>query len=218
MRKKVDSPHPPAPSLWLLSCGPRGSRAAPARPPAREPRVSLCVRSCPALCSLMDCSPPGSSLHGTAQARTLEGGCHLLLQGIFLTQGSNLHWQVDSSPLCGGPGVKFWPTSNTQGMTEVRQHHAGSFSTSQINWKVLQQGKQGWAFYWITAMERSKGPWRRTLPFLWVAVTESSEAAGWRCRFLSVVTMGCVPSCIPSPFLISVHTPSLSTRLPRTEN
>ena len=29
-------------------------------------------------------------------------GCHLLLQGIFLTQGSNLrllHWQVDSLPL-----------------------------------------------------------------------------------------------------------------------
>ena len=33
-------------------------------------------------------------------------GCHFLLQGIFLTQGSNwhlwclLHWQADSSPLC----------------------------------------------------------------------------------------------------------------------
>ena len=30
-------------------------------------------------------------------------GCHFLLQGIFLTQGSNphlLHWQVDSLPLC----------------------------------------------------------------------------------------------------------------------
>ena len=29
-------------------------------------------------------------------------GCHFLLQGIFLTQGSNLHllhWQVDSLPL-----------------------------------------------------------------------------------------------------------------------
>ena len=29
-------------------------------------------------------------------------GCHFLLQGIFLTQGSNpglLHWQADSSPL-----------------------------------------------------------------------------------------------------------------------
>ena len=40
------------------------------------------------------------------QARVLEQlGCHFLLQGIFLTQGSNshllclLHWQADSLPL-----------------------------------------------------------------------------------------------------------------------
>ena len=48
-------------------------------------------------------SLPGSSVHGIFQARILE--CHILLQGIFLTQGSNLcllrllHWQADSLPL-----------------------------------------------------------------------------------------------------------------------
>ena len=53
----------------------------------------------------MDCSPPGSSFHGILQARILECGCHALLQGVFLTQGSNLcllgllHWQADSLPL-----------------------------------------------------------------------------------------------------------------------
>ena len=36
----------------------------------------------------MDCSPPGSSVHGILQAST-GVGCHFLLQGIFLTQGSN---------------------------------------------------------------------------------------------------------------------------------
>ena len=48
----------------------------------------------------MDCSPPGSSVHGISQARILE--CHFLFQEIFLTQGLNphlLHWQVDSLPL-----------------------------------------------------------------------------------------------------------------------
>ena len=37
--------------------------------------VCVCVlvtQSCPALCDLMDCSPPGSSVHGTLQARILE--------------------------------------------------------------------------------------------------------------------------------------------------
>ena len=33
----------------------------------------LCVaQSCPTLCDPMDCSPPGSSVHGILQARTLE--------------------------------------------------------------------------------------------------------------------------------------------------
>ena len=53
----------------------------------------------------MDCSPPGSSVHGILQARITGEGCHALLQGIFPTQGSNLHllcllhWQESSLPL-----------------------------------------------------------------------------------------------------------------------
>ena len=49
-------------------------------------------------CDPMDCSWPGSSVHGVFQARILEWVCHFLLQEIFLTQGSNpclLHWQAD---------------------------------------------------------------------------------------------------------------------------
>ena len=48
--------------------------------------------------------PPGTSVHGISQARTLEWG-NIFLQGIFPTQGSNprllhlLHWQADSRPL-----------------------------------------------------------------------------------------------------------------------
>ena len=48
----------------------------------------------------MDCSPPGSSVHGMLQKNT-GVGCHFLLQGIFPTQGWKLHilhWQVDSLP------------------------------------------------------------------------------------------------------------------------
>ena len=32
------------------------------------------LQSCPTLCNPMDCSPPGSSLHGILQARALERG------------------------------------------------------------------------------------------------------------------------------------------------
>ena len=42
---------------------------------------------CPTLCDPMDCSLPGSSVHGVPQNTGV--GCHDLLQGIFSTQGSN---------------------------------------------------------------------------------------------------------------------------------
>ena len=47
------------------------------------------LQSCLTLCDPMDYSLPGSSVHGILQAKILEVGCHALLQGIFLTQGSN---------------------------------------------------------------------------------------------------------------------------------
>ena len=37
----------------------------------------------------MDCSLPGSSVHGILQGKNTGVGCHVLLQGIFPTQGSN---------------------------------------------------------------------------------------------------------------------------------
>ena len=57
---------------------------------------------CPTLCDPMDCSLPGSSVHGDSPGKNNGMGCHSLLQGIFPTQGSNphlLHWQADSLPL-----------------------------------------------------------------------------------------------------------------------
>ena len=47
------------------------------------------AQSCPTLCDPMDCSLPGSSLHGILQARVLEWVAIFLLQGIFQTQGLN---------------------------------------------------------------------------------------------------------------------------------
>ena len=82
---------PPAPPLTM---GPMGR--------------ALCAKllqSCLTLFDPMDRSPPGSSVHRILQARILELGCHALLQGIFLTQGSNsrllclLHWQAGSLAL-----------------------------------------------------------------------------------------------------------------------
>ena len=49
----------------------------------------------PTLCDPMDCSRPGSSVHGDSPGKSTGVGCHVFLRGIFPTQGSNL-----GLPLC----------------------------------------------------------------------------------------------------------------------
>ena len=71
------------------------------------------LQSCLTLCDPMDCSPPGSSVHGDSPGKNTGVGCHALLQGIFPTQGSNLdllhllHCQAVSLPVAplGKPSV-----------------------------------------------------------------------------------------------------------------
>ena len=53
--------------------------------------ICLVVRSCPTLCSSVDHSPPGSSVHEILPGKNTGVGCHALPQGIFPTQGSNPH-------------------------------------------------------------------------------------------------------------------------------
>ena len=68
----------------------------------------LVAQSCPALCNLIDCSPPGSSAYGDFPGKNTEVGRLSLLQGIFLTQESNqglLHcrWVLYQQSYQGSP-------------------------------------------------------------------------------------------------------------------
>ena len=56
----------------------------------------LVTKSCPTLCDHMDCSPPGSSVHGIFSGNNTGVDCHFLLRGIFPAQESNpglLHYR-----------------------------------------------------------------------------------------------------------------------------
>ena len=57
----------------------------------------------------MNCSPPGSSVHGTSQARILSRVATSSFRGLFLTQGSTMCLPVDSLPLShqGSPWCHF---------------------------------------------------------------------------------------------------------------
>ena len=59
----------------------------------------LVAQLCPILCDSMECSLPGSSVHGILQARILEWvASHSLFLGIFPAQGSNLALSHQGSP------------------------------------------------------------------------------------------------------------------------
>ena len=51
--------------------------------------LCLVTQLCLNLCNPMDCSLPGSSVHGNSPGKNTGVGCHALLQGIFPSQGSN---------------------------------------------------------------------------------------------------------------------------------
>ena len=51
--------------------------------------VCLVPPSCLTLCDSLDCSLPGSSVHGDSPGKNIEVGCHALLQEISPTQGLN---------------------------------------------------------------------------------------------------------------------------------
>ena len=59
----------------------------------------------------MDCSLPGSSVHGDSPGKNTAVGCHALLQGIFLTQGLNsglLHCRQIFCHLSYREGLPWW--------------------------------------------------------------------------------------------------------------
>ena len=70
--------------------------AVEAQSPNHWKRQVLIAQSCPNLCNPMDCSQPGSTVHGILQARILDQVAIPFSRGIFPTQESNpglLHYR-----------------------------------------------------------------------------------------------------------------------------
>ena len=108
----------------------------------------LVIQLCPILCDTVDCSLPGSSVHGDSPGNNTEVGCHALLQGIFPTQGSNpgspiiLEWVFMPSSR-GSVGIKTaqptwsfrstanWP-AQTLSLPRIPRHHRGASPNSGV--------------------------------------------------------------------------------------
>ena len=103
----------------------------------------------------MDCSPPGSSVHGILQARILEPCCHFLLQGIFLTWELNLgllHYRqilyqlsYKGSPISNIKGSQIFSQSSPNlPFPQVSIHISNSLlNTISFTSNITQQGFLG---------------------------------------------------------------------------
>ena len=100
-----------------------GTWSEPASLPGRGCSVApFCLTPC----DPMDCSPPGSSAHGSSLGKNSGAGCHALLQEIFLPEGWNshlpcvLHWQVSSlPPVPPGKSSGIWEVSKSGRDAEI---------------------------------------------------------------------------------------------------
>ena len=129
-------------------------------------------------CDPMDCSPPGSSVHGTLQARILEWvAIHSLLQRIFPNQGSNpglLHCRQ----LLYRLSYRGWGGYSLQD----KQHYAFHFACALMfchasNWSVSQPPELGtWRGVWTYRHSSSTLP--PALPTLISWRQSTWEAAG----------------------------------------
>ena len=90
---------------------------------------------CLILCDPMDCSPPGFCVRGDFPGKSTAVGCHLLLQGIFLTQRSNLHLL---SPRIGRQVLYHWASWEARWPYDRNSgYHFLSFIMSDTNLSTL---------------------------------------------------------------------------------
>ena len=116
---------------WQADSSPLSHRKSP----ILDLKWSEVAQSCITLCDPMDCSLPGSSIHGFSRQEYWR--CfHFLLQMIFLTQGLN-----QDLPHCrqmlyhlshqGSPGGPTSPKSMSPAL-------AGKLFTASVTWETLR--------------------------------------------------------------------------------
>ena len=94
------------------------------------------------LATLMDFSPPGSSVDGFSR-QEYGVDCHFLLQGIFKSQGSNLcllcllYWQADS-PLAP-PGMEYSIVNSRHHAARDMPRAYSSYNRSSYPWRLIPQ-------------------------------------------------------------------------------
>ena len=111
----------------------------------------LVAQSCPALCDPMDGSLPGSSVHGTSQAKILECVAILFSRGYSCARDQNTGLYMDKlmclrkEPPCRSAqypeGARMVPVATSQAGESHNRRHAGQgvwCTLASVNWALAQ--------------------------------------------------------------------------------
>ena len=109
--------------------------------------LCLVAQSCLTLCNPMDCSLPGSSVHGDSPGKNTGIGCHALLQGIF-PQGRGteptsptLQWiLLPSKPQGKSKNTGMGSLSLFQGIFPTQELNQGLLDCRWILYQLSYQG------------------------------------------------------------------------------
>ena len=177
-----------------------------------------CVLSlvlCLTLCNSMDCSLPGSSVHGDSLGKNTRVDCHFLLQVIFPTQGSNpcllrfLHQEADSLPR---PLIALCPPKKGTGI-HVRKAGRERSTEGRERDKGCKNGRMASRTEWGWQGQRRAGPGQGAHLWLvsWVEATRElahldiSFAFSFLLKLKVLVAQSCPTLC--SPMDCTTHTP-----------
>ena len=78
-----------------------GTQLGSDKDPQETTQLCIIAQSCLTLWDSMDCSPPGTSVHGDSPGKNTRVSCHVFLQGNLLKPGDKSRspvWQADSLP------------------------------------------------------------------------------------------------------------------------
>ena len=122
--------------------------------------MCLITHPCPILCDPMDCSPPGSSVHGILQARILEWAaipfslCHLSHQDLTSTVVRKAKKNTEHLHSCLS-----LPQKSRMGRSRVREDHKAELSkqTDGRIRKVLRMLKSLQTYWFPSSPERGRG-------------------------------------------------------------
>ena len=104
--------------------------------------MCLVTQLCRTLCNPVDCSLPGSSVHGDYPGKNTRLGCHALLQVVFPTQASHI-----------AGGFFYWLSH--QGILGWVAYPFSRESSSPRNWTRVSCLAGGFFTNWATREARS---------------------------------------------------------------